>query len=542
MNMSSYIPYPGVDAPTPDIYSRVLIAGLNRPARSTDECPIGQGHLLDRAAVRAGLCTWPKAINLDDFFTRSLLGHTVEDRHELGETQVANLPAPQPFHAVDVQVLEAQHVVFVQQFPGQLEMTVAALIGQSDMSKAQLTFGLPPIAAPFALAGQATIQPGDLGHVRAEELRRLILPALVVSQERFETEVKPADLIRAGFDNLNVLNDGEANKQSPGSVALNRDRLNLAINRAGQGELVVSPADLNPVITVVFPASLLKCEAGIQLDFFESRPASLASSLSGHVLKETLVGRVVSFDNALYRLAAEQLPLGASSVPQAGDVLHHAVLVDVAAINPVVAPLQSRDVVPDDPGHIHLLDECAVSPVIVEAILERLTDLHGLLVFLILDIAPDNIFGNMPNALAVVAARPECRQTTFQMRERLPQPPRCYTFQLLDNVVRRERWRSFHEQMDMIWHDFDTGDCYTNLVGLFVEQAPQLYFHRANQYLSSVLRTPYQVIANVVDRLVARRPSGITHKFYYTSDSLIVQIKSAIHPTSKLAGFLAGRS
>lgn len=30
MNMSSYIPYPGVDAPTPDVYSRVLVAGFGK--------------------------------------------------------------------------------------------------------------------------------------------------------------------------------------------------------------------------------------------------------------------------------------------------------------------------------------------------------------------------------------------------------------------------------------------------------------------------------------------------------------------------------
>jgi hypothetical protein len=55
-------------------------------------------------------------------------------------------------------------------------------------------------------------------------------------------------------------------------------------------------------------------------------------------------------------LAAHHLPVGISFSPhsQLGDVLHQPVLVDVPSGQPVVAPLQSHTVVPDDAYHIYL--------------------------------------------------------------------------------------------------------------------------------------------------------------------------------------------
>ena len=540
--MSSYILYPGVDAPTPNIYSRVPVTWLNVATGTTNECPLIERHVLNRAADRTGLGAWQIPINLDHFFAGPLPGHTIEDGHELGKAQVTDLAAPQPLHAVDVQVFKAQHVVLSQQPTGQFEVAIAALVGQSDMSESQTTFSFTPIGGAFDLARQGPVQTANLGHILAEELRRLVLPALVVGQERFQPEVETADLIRAGFDRLNILNDREAKVQSPGPVALDCDRLDLAFHRAAEGELIVQLADLNPVAAVVFPTGLLEREASVFLHLLEPGPTGLARSLAGLVLEEPPIGRIVSLDYVLYRLTAEQLPLRAATVPQLGDVLHHAELVDISAKHAVVAPLQGRGMVPDDPGHVYLLNKRPVSPVVVEAVFQGLADLHSLPILLIFDVLPHSILRDMPHALAVVAPCPKRWNTTSQARKHLAEPSGRYPLQLLDNIVRRKCRRGLDEQVDVIRHDFHTGDSHSDALGLLNKQTAQLDLDLAGQNLAAIFWTPYQVIADVVDRLVACYPSGTAHTFYYTVSRLILQAKDAIHPTSELVGFLTGRS
>ena len=452
--MSSYILYPEVDAPTPNIYSGVPVARLNVTAGTTNECPLVERHILNRATRRTCLGRWQEAVEPDDFLTEALPGHAVEDRHELGKAQVTDLAAPQPLHAVNVQVFKAQHVVLRQEAASQLEMTVAALVGQSNVSQSQTTLGFTPIDRAFGLAGQGLVQPANLGHILAEKLRRLVPSAFVVSKERFEAKIKTADLIRAGFDRLNTLNDGEAKKQSPGPVPLDRDRLDLALDRAAESELVVGLADLNPVIAQVLPTGLLECEAGVLLDFLESWPAGLARPLAGLVLEEPPIGRVVSLDHILHRLTAEQPPLRAPSVSQFGDVPFHATDTDIAAEQPEIAPLQGRDVVPDDPGHVYLLDERPIPPIVVEAILEGFALDHVSDTFLIGDILLYNFQRNGSDGRYEFAPRPKRRQPLLEPRELFAKLVRRVALDLGNDAVNAHAGINIQEQVDVIGHDF----------------------------------------------------------------------------------------
>jgi hypothetical protein len=103
------------------------------------------------------------------------------------------------------------------------------------------------------------------------------------------------------------------------------------------------------------------------------------------------------------------------------------------------------------------------------------------------------------------------------MRELLPKPPGRYPLQLLHDIVRRNyRW-SLDEQVNVVGHDFHAGYRYADEFGLLQKQLSQRDFHFTNQNLASILGTPYQVIADVVDRLVTGCPSRFAHVFYYSS-------------------------
>ena len=79
--------------------------------------------------------------NLYDLFAAQA-GHMLQDEHELGESQVADLPPPQFLHAAQVEGFKPQRVVLVTQGMCQLEVCVAPLICHPVMSQRQLAFGL----------------------------------------------------------------------------------------------------------------------------------------------------------------------------------------------------------------------------------------------------------------------------------------------------------------------------------------------------------------------------------------------------------------
>ena len=104
------------------------------------------------AAARAGLTGRLPAPNLDHLLAPHA-GDVLQDEHELGETQVAYLPAPQLLHAAQIQVFKSQHVIVVAKPVGEFEVRITPLVGDSVMGKSQLTLRFLPVAGAFLLAG-----------------------------------------------------------------------------------------------------------------------------------------------------------------------------------------------------------------------------------------------------------------------------------------------------------------------------------------------------------------------------------------------------
>ena len=73
-----------------------------------------------------------KAANLFNHLT-ALLGDMLEDHRELVEGQIADLATPDRFHARDIQVFKEYRIELIAQLVRQLEVSIAAFIGDANM-------------------------------------------------------------------------------------------------------------------------------------------------------------------------------------------------------------------------------------------------------------------------------------------------------------------------------------------------------------------------------------------------------------------------
>lgn len=87
------------------------------------------------------MASWLPLPNLDDLLT-SHAGNMLQGEHELGKSQVADLPPPQLLHAAQVEGFKPKSVVLVTQGMCQFEVRVTPLVCHSVMSQRQLAFGL----------------------------------------------------------------------------------------------------------------------------------------------------------------------------------------------------------------------------------------------------------------------------------------------------------------------------------------------------------------------------------------------------------------
>lgn len=145
----------------------------------------------------------------------------------------------------------------------------------------------------------------------------------------------------------------------------------------------------------------------------------------------------------------------------------------------------------------------------------------------------------MTNRFAVVRTRPECWQSGLELGELLAQTSRRKTFELLHDVVRRQRRWSFDEQMHVVGHDLHCVDMHANIGSFFVQKFFQPFGHSVYQHLAPILRTPNQVIANVVDRFVAGCPSLVCHDRRIAQDYTSVKciMCSIVNTPPSAAGF-----
>jgi len=132
-------------------------------------------------------CGALEAVNADDPFA-ALECHVLDDGDELGKAQIAHLAAPQPFHALQVQVFKHQHVVLVIQSIGEFEVEVSAFVGDADVRARQQPLRISLVVAAILFARDSPVQlahPITTGQSRAQLAKLLIFsPQTVLNWHR----------------------------------------------------------------------------------------------------------------------------------------------------------------------------------------------------------------------------------------------------------------------------------------------------------------------------------------------------------------------
>ncbi len=127
-----------------DVDGRILVTVNRQPTRAVQR-PVTQGEHVAASASRADLRRGRETVDLDNGLA-AFLSYPLEDRQELGKAEVAQLPSPQCLHPGQVQVLKTQYIVLVAQPIGELEVSVAAFVGE-----VRVVFGKRPPGPSAAL-------------------------------------------------------------------------------------------------------------------------------------------------------------------------------------------------------------------------------------------------------------------------------------------------------------------------------------------------------------------------------------------------------
>jgi hypothetical protein len=82
----------------------------------------------------------------------------LQNLHERGKPQVRDLAAPQGFHALEVQGLQADGVVLVAEVVGKTPMKGMPYLGDTLMDTSQMRLGTAAIAGTRPLSGQFAVR------------------------------------------------------------------------------------------------------------------------------------------------------------------------------------------------------------------------------------------------------------------------------------------------------------------------------------------------------------------------------------------------
>lgn len=342
--------------------------------RSTHPSPVCERErVVLLAATRTRLATGEEPIHLLKAHA-PFTGYMRQDLHEAREAEVAHLAAPQPLHALKVEVFDSNGVVRVAEPMRKLEVEVTPHSSGSGLVLRLADASFAPVIRAALLAGERALQLGKAASPCLKELRRLNSPAVRGRQEVLEAEVQPNRahylLVRCWI--LRIKDDAETDEQSAYSVALDRYGFNGALNLSAQGKLIVLRADAQLIAAEVLPPRLSEREAAVLSALLEPRLTCLG------IGEEALIAFVKSNHNILNSLASELLPVWVTTA-QLGDVALELVHAEVLAVEAVVAPSQGHRVVPDGGSNVNLFDKVFVAFRRVEAVFKRTAHyLHNL--------------------------------------------------------------------------------------------------------------------------------------------------------------------
>ncbi len=93
---------------------------------------------------------------------------------------------------VQVQVFKTQQIVFIAELMRQLEVEVASLVINPNVTTGEVMFPLLPIRAPFDLLRHLPLDAAQTGQIIPIEPRRCYLLPFIAGQKRLEAKIEAA--------------------------------------------------------------------------------------------------------------------------------------------------------------------------------------------------------------------------------------------------------------------------------------------------------------------------------------------------------------
>lgn len=119
-----------------------------------------------------------------------------------------------------------------------------------------------------------------------------------------------------------------------------------------------------------------------------------------------------------------------------------------------------------------------------------------------LNITLDCFRRNVPCRTDVIASSPELSfDFAFKRRELLAEPASCRPLECICQPSRRASRRSRDKKVNVIGHNLYIEHCQRILSRNAMNQLDQAFPNRVNQYGAAILRCPYQVIVQIIDRI-----------------------------------------
>jgi hypothetical protein len=195
------------------------------------------------------------------------------------------------------------------------------------------------------------------------------------------------------------------------------------------------------------------------------------------------------------------------------------VIVERDSTLPSITPLLESSVV-EEPGDIQQPTKGLIlSPVGIQPIDERFAHLFTLLS---LDIFPDCIFTNVAHCSSVVAPGPEAGKFRAEFPELSSQYSRGVALELVHDVLNCLSRLTSDKYVNVVWVNLHYLNLNAHLLSPKVKQLAQTLSDLRSKHLFPILRTPDQVILDVVDTTSVSLIS-VAHNQYYTTAKRLCQ-------------------
>ena len=304
---------------------------------------------VDCSTHMKGLAGWHPSV---DFYNSGadVAGYPLQNGYKLRKGKVGNLPPPQTFHPIQIEVFDADDGVFSDKLVCQFEEPIAPAVTDTLVHSLQVANRPLAVVAVFLTTGHRMVSCSQLFERDFVPLRRVYHSAVIQIKEVLQTKIHPDSFTCSWIDVVALLFGDDDEIDFSQRIALYGECLDSPLHGPGFAILVFPTHDGDTVAVVESISRLFKCEAGIPAPLLKRwrRLSTVAFLL--HMVKERFIGAVDPLNNILNGLATEGFPFRVKRFLNLGDVFHYLRLSGdrwlATANNPQTRNCGRRDSVP----------------------------------------------------------------------------------------------------------------------------------------------------------------------------------------------------